>query len=107
MAAQEMAGTQAAEALHVRFCAGMMDLGIREAWGDDQIFFRCGCQMAVWRKPDSRGTFPHRVDCCNTPHFDRLKILLQEKPTMLMEPCELSLIYRDPPENLADVQEKE
>jgi hypothetical protein len=73
----------------------MMNLGIREAWGDDQIFFRCGCQMLIWRKPDSLGTFPVRVDCCDEPHLLGLVAHLRAERAVWQFPIELSVIYRE------------
>jgi hypothetical protein len=73
-----------------------VNLGIREAWGDDQIFFRCGCQMLIWRKPDSLGTFPVRVDCCDEPHMVELQLHLVKLPvTFDFYPQTFTAIYRD------------
>lgn len=72
-----------------------MNLGIREAWGDDQIFFRCGCQMMIWRNPDSLGTFPVKADCCDAPHFVALQHALHDREQAFTLNCEtFTVIYR-------------
>ena len=51
--------------------------------------------MLIWRKPDSLGTFPVRVDCCDEPHLLGLVAHLRAERAVWQFPIELSVIYRE------------